>query len=111
MLKKNKNKNQDISIPAPPMNEAMTLDAKGLISSTIYENTCYRKGKCCIYAPNLKDPSSLGSCEFKDAMDDFMYGCIKSGLIVDISINFCEHFESDSNIEDRLDKINVEDMY
>lgn len=110
MIRNKKNKNKDFSIPAPIMNEAMKLDAKGLISSTIYENTCYRKGKCCIYAPNLKDPSDLGSCEFKDAMDDFMYGCIKSGLIVDIAINFCEHFESESNIEDRLEKIDVESI-
>lgn len=96
--------NIDISHSPPQMTGAMikhfvTKDHVAYVADDI----CIRGGQACVYAPHKKkgekNAPSYETCEFKNKMDDFLYGALKSGLVLQIEIAHCDHYQPGDNIE------------
>ena len=95
--------NIDFSSSPKEMTEAMR---KHFVTkeqvATIDDSICIRSGNVCIYAPHKKkgekNSPSYETCEFKNKMDDFLYGALKSGLILQIEIAHCDHYSPENDI-------------
>ena len=65
-------------------------------------HACVRNGVPCIYAPHLsKRPEEVGeeSCAFKDQIDKFLLGSLKSGLVLTVDISHCDHYKPENDLE------------
>lgn len=87
-------------IPDPiPMTPAMEKHFSREEIAVINDSICVRNGIPCEYAQNkiIKNSNNEETCAFKNAMDDFLYGSLKSGLILHINIAHCDHYTSTGN--------------
>lgn len=98
-----KTKINDISVNPQVMTEAMHkhFNIREIVAS-INDEICIKNGQPCIYASNKKKGVSISeseTCEFKNQMDDFLYGALKSGLIINLHILHCDHYEPENSME------------
>lgn len=102
-MEKDNKETIDISSPPQSMTEAMhrhfvTKENVAVVD----DNICIRGGVPCMYALHKKkgekNSPPYETCEFKNKMDDFLYGALKSGLVLHLTIDHCDHYQPENDI-------------
>jgi len=111
-----KKENLDISSSPSQMTGAMIKHFVTKESvATISDDICIRGGQPCIYAPHKrkgeKNSPPYETCEFKNKMDDFLYGALKSGLVLQIEIAHCDHYQPENDLSamaEQMERVGID---